>query len=150
MPESHFRDVLAGKNPMSLIWPSPATGDVVEKNVISGKQVGLLKEIVPRLSHIVVVGIPELNAAQFTATETAVRSLALEAEIMGVRTANNFEPALALAKTRQVGAGILLSSPLVFNSPSKSASLRWPNGSPSFPCSLSFQNPAASLLTGRT
>jgi hypothetical protein len=24
---------------------------------------------------------------------------------------------------------------------SKSASLRWPNGSPSFPCSLSFQNP---------
>jgi putative tryptophan/tyrosine transport system substrate-binding protein len=45
-----------------------------------------------------------------------VRSLALEAEIMEVRTANDFEPALALAKTRQAGAGILLSSPLVFNS----------------------------------
>jgi membrane fusion protein, copper/silver efflux system len=39
VPESHVRDVLAGKNPMSLIWPSPATGDVVEKNVISGQKV---------------------------------------------------------------------------------------------------------------
>jgi membrane fusion protein, copper/silver efflux system len=26
VPESHVRDVLAGKNPMSLIWPSPASG----------------------------------------------------------------------------------------------------------------------------
>jgi Cu(I)/Ag(I) efflux system membrane fusion protein len=39
VPESHVRDVLAGKNPMSLIWPSPATGDVVEKNVINGQKV---------------------------------------------------------------------------------------------------------------
>jgi putative tryptophan/tyrosine transport system substrate-binding protein len=92
------------------------TGMFLDLPELSGKQIGLLKEIVPRLSRIVVVGIPELNAAQFTATETAVRSLALEAEIMEVRTANDFEPALTLAKTRQAGAGILLSSPLVFNS----------------------------------
>jgi Cu(I)/Ag(I) efflux system membrane fusion protein len=39
VPESHFRDVLAGKNPMSLIWPSPATGDVIEKNIINGQKV---------------------------------------------------------------------------------------------------------------
>ena len=39
VPESHVRDVLAGKNPMSLIWPSPASGDVTEKNVINGQKV---------------------------------------------------------------------------------------------------------------
>jgi putative ABC transport system substrate-binding protein len=49
---------------------------------LSGKQVGLLKEIAPRLSRITIFGIPGLNAAQLAATETAVRPLALEAEIM--------------------------------------------------------------------
>jgi Cu(I)/Ag(I) efflux system membrane fusion protein len=31
VPESHIREVRAGKNPMSLVWPAPATGDVIEK-----------------------------------------------------------------------------------------------------------------------
>ena len=30
---------VAGKNPMSLIWPSPATGDVTAKNIINGQKV---------------------------------------------------------------------------------------------------------------
>jgi putative ABC transport system substrate-binding protein len=55
---------------------------------LSGKQVGLLKEIVPRLSRIAIFGVPGLNAAQFAAAETAVRTLALEAEIMEVRIAD--------------------------------------------------------------
>ncbi len=37
---------------------------------LSGKQVGLLKEIVPRLSRIAIFGVPALNALQFAATET--------------------------------------------------------------------------------
>jgi len=81
---------------------------------LSGKQVGLLKEIVPRLSRIAIFGIPDLNAAQFAATETAVRALALEAEVMEVRVADDFEPALEAARIRHAEAGILLSSPLVF------------------------------------
>jgi len=82
---------------------------------LSGKQVGLLKEIVPRLSRIAIFGIPGLNVAQFAATETAVRTLALEAEIMEVHVADDFEQALESARTRRVDAGILLSSPLVFD-----------------------------------
>jgi membrane fusion protein, copper/silver efflux system len=39
VPESHIREVLAGKNPMSLVWPAPATGDVIEKQVILGQRV---------------------------------------------------------------------------------------------------------------
>ena len=90
------------------------TGMFLDLPELSGKQVGLLKEVVPRLSRIGIFGIPELNAAQFTATETAARALALEAEIMEVRVADDFEQALEAARTKQVQAGILLSSPLVF------------------------------------
>jgi putative tryptophan/tyrosine transport system substrate-binding protein len=48
------------------------TGMFLDLPELSGKQVGLLKEIVPRLSRIVVVGIAELNAAQFNRDGGAV------------------------------------------------------------------------------
>ena len=92
------------------------TGIFLDLPELSGKQVGLLKEIVPRLSRIAIFGVPGLNAAQFAATEAAVRALALEAEIIEVRVADDFEQALDAARTRHVEAGILLSSPLVFQS----------------------------------
>jgi putative ABC transport system substrate-binding protein len=81
---------------------------------LSGKQVGLFKEIVPRLSRIAIFGIPGVNTPQFAATETAARAVAVEAEIMEVRVPHDFEGALEAARTRHVEAGILLSSPLVF------------------------------------
>ena len=90
------------------------TGMFLDLPELNGKQIGLLKEIVPRLSRIAIFGIPDLNAAQFAATETAVRALALEAEVMEVRVADDFEPALEAARIRHAEAGILLSSPLVF------------------------------------
>ncbi len=92
------------------------TGMFLDLPELSGKQVGLLKDIVPRLSRIAVFGIPDLNAAQFAATETVVRALALEAEIIQVRVADDFEQALEAARTRHVEGGVLLSSPLVFQS----------------------------------
>ena len=90
------------------------TGMFLDIPELSGKQVGLLKEIVPHLSRIAILGIPDLNAPQFAATETAARTLALEAEIMEVRVADDFERALETARTKHAEAGILLSSPLVF------------------------------------
>jgi putative tryptophan/tyrosine transport system substrate-binding protein len=88
------------------------TGMFLDIPELSGKQVGLLKEIIPRLSRIAILGVPGLNVAQFAATETAVRALALEAEIMEVRVADDFERALESARTKRAEAGILLSSPL--------------------------------------
>ena len=90
------------------------TGMFLDIPELSGKQVGLLKEIVPRLSRIAIFGIPGLNAPQFAATEAAVRALALEAEIMEVRVADDFGPAFEAARTKHAEGGILLSSPLVF------------------------------------
>jgi putative tryptophan/tyrosine transport system substrate-binding protein len=90
------------------------TGMFLDIPELSGKQVGLLKEIIPRLSRIAIFGIPGLNAPQFAATETAARALALETEVMEVRVADDFERALEAAQTKHAEAGILLSSPLVF------------------------------------
>jgi putative ABC transport system substrate-binding protein len=89
------------------------TGVFLDIPELSGKQVALLKEIVPHLSRIAIFGIPSLNTTQFAATETAVRALALEAEVMEVRVADDFERALEAARSKHVEAGILLSSPLV-------------------------------------
>ena len=90
------------------------TGMFLDLPELCGKQVGLLKEIVPRLSRIAVFGIPGQNEAQFRATETAVRALALEAEVMEIRVADDFEQAFEGARAKHAEAGILLSSPLVF------------------------------------
>ncbi len=86
-------------------------GDIPE---LSGKQLGLLREIVPRLSRVAVFGVPGVNAPQFAAMEVAARAFNVDAEIMEVQVPGDFEGALEAARTRHVEAGILLSSPLVF------------------------------------
>ncbi|WP_210168526.1 ABC transporter substrate-binding protein [Bradyrhizobium tropiciagri] len=92
------------------------TGMFLDLPELSGKQVGLLKEMVPGLSHIAIFGVPGLNAAQFAAAAAAaaVRAVGVEAEIIEVQVPDDWGRALEAAKTRQVEAGILLSSPLVF------------------------------------
>jgi putative ABC transport system substrate-binding protein len=90
------------------------TGMFLDIPELSGKQVGLLKEIVPRLSRIAIFGIPGLNVAQFPAAETAIRALGLEAEIIEVRSEDDVEGAMEAARAKHAEAGILLSSPLVF------------------------------------
>ena len=92
------------------------TGMFLDLPELSGKQIGLLKEIVPQLSHIAVFGILALNAAQFAATAAAVKTAAVEAEIIEVQVPDDWARALETAKAKQVEAGILLSSPLVWNS----------------------------------
>jgi putative ABC transport system substrate-binding protein len=90
------------------------TGMFLDLPELSGKEVGLLKEMVPGLSRIAVFGFPGLNAAQFAAAAAAVQAVGVEAEIIEVQVPNDWGHALETAKTRQVQAGILLSSPLVF------------------------------------
>jgi putative ABC transport system substrate-binding protein len=95
------------------------TGMFLDLPELSGKQVGLLKETIPGLSHIAIFGTPGLNAAQFAAAEAAVRAVGLEAEIIEAEVPDDWGNALETAKTRQVQAGIVLSSPLAFISSKK-------------------------------
>src|SRR5262249_14981311 len=110
-------DPVAMRYVKSLAHPGGnITGVFLDIPELSGKQVELLREILPRLSGIAIFGVPGLNALQFAATETAARTLAFKAEIIGVQSSDNFEGALEAARTKHVEAGILLSSPLVFGS----------------------------------
>jgi putative ABC transport system substrate-binding protein len=70
------------------------TGMFLDLPELSGKQVGLLKEIVPRLSHIAIFGIRGLNAAQFAAAAAAVQAVALKAEIIEVQVPDDWGRAL--------------------------------------------------------
>ena len=92
------------------------TGMFLDIPELSGKQLVLLKEIVPRLSRIAIFGVPDLNSLQFVATETAARAVRVETEILEVRVPNDLRGAMEAARARHVEAGILLSSPLVFTS----------------------------------
>jgi len=99
------------------------TGIFLDIPELSGKQVGLLKEIVPQLSRIAIFGVPVLNALQFAESEKAARMLAVEAELMEVRASGDFEGAMEAAKARRAEAGILLSSPIAYLSSTRIAEL---------------------------
>ena len=90
------------------------TGMFLDIPELIGKQLGLLKEIVPHVSRIAIFGVSGLTTPQFKAAEAVARAFNVGAEIMEVRVPGDFEGAMEAAKARHVEAGILLSSPLVF------------------------------------
>jgi putative ABC transport system substrate-binding protein len=106
------------------------TGMFLDLPELAGKQVGLLKDTVPGLSHVAIFGAPGLNAAQFAAAAAAVGAVGLEAEIIEVQVPDDWGRALAAAKAKQVEAGILLSSPLVFISSKQLSELALANRLP--------------------
>jgi putative tryptophan/tyrosine transport system substrate-binding protein len=90
------------------------TGMFLDIPELCGKQMGLLKEIIPRLSRIAIFGVPGLNTSQFKAAEAAARTFNIEAQPLEVNVVDDFEGAMEAARTRHIEAGILLSSPVVF------------------------------------
>jgi putative tryptophan/tyrosine transport system substrate-binding protein len=60
---------------------SNSTGFFLDIPEMSGKQLGLLREVLPRLSRLAILGVAGLNAVQFAATEAA-KALGLETEIL--------------------------------------------------------------------
>ena len=83
---------------------------------------GLLREVLPRLSRIAIFGVPGLNALQFTATETAARALTIQSEIIEVRSLDHLERALETAKQGALKP-VSLQSPLAFNTSKQFAGL---------------------------
>jgi putative ABC transport system substrate-binding protein len=90
------------------------TGFFLDIPEMSGKQLGLLQEVLPRFSRLAILGVPGLNAVQFAATAAAAKAVGVEAEILEVRSPDEFEGAMETARTRHADAGIQLSSPLVY------------------------------------
>jgi len=74
VPESHVREVRAGKNPMSLVWPSPATGDVIEKRVINGQRVKAGDELYRIADHSLLWAIADVAEIDLSAIKVGTRA----------------------------------------------------------------------------
>ena len=74
VPESHIREVRAGKNPMSLDWPAPATGDVIEKKVINGQKVKAGDELYRIADHSHLWVIADVAESDLSAIKLGTRA----------------------------------------------------------------------------
>jgi putative ABC transport system substrate-binding protein len=88
------------------------TGMFLDLADLSGKHMELLKELVPRLSRLAVVGDPEINVSQFRATEVAGRVLSVKVQTLEIRRSDDFAEAVRVAARDNLGALLVLSSPL--------------------------------------
>jgi putative ABC transport system substrate-binding protein len=80
---------------------------------IVGKNLALLKEIVPRLSRVGVVGQLTLLGG-VAALETAARQLNVALEVVDIRSPDDFEGAFATMVGKRVGAVIVNAGPLTY------------------------------------
>jgi membrane fusion protein, copper/silver efflux system len=74
VPESHIRDVRAGKMPMTLDWPAPATGDVIEKRVINGQKVKAGDELYRIADHTHLWVIADVAESDLPAIKIGTRA----------------------------------------------------------------------------
>jgi putative ABC transport system substrate-binding protein len=82
---------------------------------ISGKQLELLKEAFPTVSHVAVLANPANppTAGLLTETEFAARSLGLRLRVVEVREPKDFDGAFATMKNERVPALLVIADPLV-------------------------------------
>lgn len=88
------------------------TGMFLDLADLSGKHVELLKEMVPSLTRLAVVGDPDVNRSQFQATQQAGHALGVMVDPMEIRRAADIEGVFRAAADKRARAMIVGSSPL--------------------------------------
>ena len=83
---------------------------------ISGKRIEILKEIIPKLSQLVVLGMSNNpgNALSLKQTELAARSLGLQISFRDIRDSKDVETASQAAATQHADAILVLNFPPIF------------------------------------
>jgi putative ABC transport system substrate-binding protein len=103
---------------VSLARPSGnITGLASLEPEISGKQLELLKEIVPRLSRVAVLGNSTQpgNARSLTETEVVARALGLKLQYLDVLSPNDIETVFRDASKGRAEAVLLLQNPILLS-----------------------------------
>jgi putative ABC transport system substrate-binding protein len=101
------------------------TGVFLDLPELSGKQLQIFREIVPRLARVALVGDQIGNAAQFQATERAAEALGVQVQNYKGRSTAELDAALDAARRGGAGAVLVFSSPIVFyNGPRIAAAAR--------------------------
>jgi putative ABC transport system substrate-binding protein len=124
------------------------TGVFLDLPELSGKQLQLLSEIIPDISHVAVLGDPGLNGPQFRATEDAARRLTIHVQRLQIRAPADMSPALDTAKRGGAKAIILLSSPLVFVHRTEIASMAAAKRMPAVSMFLEFAEAGGLMVYG--
>ncbi len=98
---------------MGLLSPSPGRGATGLCNVspeLAGKRLELLKEVVPKLARVAVLGVP--HRLDWPEMAAAASALGLHLQTLKVESHDQFEEAFKLAARERVGGLIVLPSPL--------------------------------------
>jgi putative ABC transport system substrate-binding protein len=92
------------------------TGTTLMTPELSGKQLELLKEVVPSASRVGVLRDPRGTGHRITlnAAEAAARALRLDLRIVDARGPDDFLPAFDLLRRERVGAVLVLAHPTFF------------------------------------
>jgi putative ABC transport system substrate-binding protein len=92
---------------------------------LAAKRLGLLKEVVPKLSLVAVLRNPTSPAAELQSRETqaAARSLGIETQLVDVRDAKELESAFAVMVKGRAGAFTVMGDPLFLDQQKQMANL---------------------------
>jgi putative ABC transport system substrate-binding protein len=92
---------------------------------ISGKQLELLKEILPKLSRVAVLGTSTVpgNAEALRATELAAKTLTVRLQYLDIRDPQEIEPAFEAARGGRAEAVLALASRVLFSQRTQIANL---------------------------
>lgn len=75
VPESRVREVRdTGMNPRTIDWPSPATGDIIEKRVINGQRVAAGEELFRIADHSHIWVIADVAEADLASIKVGMRA----------------------------------------------------------------------------
>jgi putative ABC transport system substrate-binding protein len=99
------------------------TGLFLDVPELGGKQIELLRNVVPTITSLAVLWDATIASLQFRATETAARSLGLNLRSFPIRNAEEIKDAVERATHDGVHGMIVLTSPLIFSQRSQIADL---------------------------
>ena len=88
------------------------TGFFLDLSEVSGKHLQILKEIIPRVSRIAVLGNPDINVPQLRELERVAQSLSMQTRVLEVKKATDLNDAFGTAQNWRADALIVLSNPL--------------------------------------
>jgi len=88
------------------------TGMFLDLAELSGKQLQILKEIIPKLPRVAILGDPAVNASQLRELRVVARSLAVQTQALEMKSSKDLESAFEAANKGHARALIVLSNPL--------------------------------------
>jgi putative ABC transport system substrate-binding protein len=106
------------------------TGLFLDIPELGGKQIELLKNVVPTAVRLAVLWDATIGTLQFHATETAAHLSGVTLESFPIRNAEEIKGAVGRAAQERVHGMIVLTSPLIFNQRSQIADLTLKAGLP--------------------